>query len=115
MERILSGRLVDYTDNLLYVEWMTLNVREKDLKRRIFGLWDVFAKVGGIINVFKLFASFFFTWYAEITFKIEAINTLLKVHTTEEESLKNNFVSRVSLMTPLCANKKLKRMLDRGT
>jgi len=94
---------------------MTIAEREKVIVRRIQGLWDVFAKVGGIINVFKMFAAFFFTWYAEITFKVEAINTLLKIHTDDEEPIPTHFASRVAIMIPMCGHKKLKRMVKRGT
>ena len=105
----------DLTGTKLYVEWMTISEREKIIQRRIHGLWDVFSRIGGIINVFKMFAGFFFTWYAEITFKIEAINTLLKIHTDDEEPIPTHFASRVSLMAPMCAKKKLKRMVTRGS
>ena len=85
------------------------------INRRILGLWDVFGKVGGIIKVVKLIAGFIFTWYAEITFQFEAIDTFLDVKTEDKEAIKINFAKKGSLMTPCCANKKLSRMIRRGT
>ena len=75
--------------------------------RKVKGLWDVFARVGGIINIIKLFAYFIFTRYAEILFTLTAIDSLLNVQTENEDEVKTNFLKHVSLMTPCCANKKL--------
>ena len=107
----MSGRITDFTGKNLYIEWVTISEREKIIQRRIQGLWDVFARVGGIINCFKMFAALFLTWFAEINFKIEAINTLLKIKTEDKEPIRNDLVSKLSLLTPKCANKKLKRMV----
>ena len=85
------------------------------INRRILGLWDVFGKVGGIVNVFHLIAGFVFTWYAEITFQFEAIDTFLEIKTKEPESIKINSAHKIALMSPCCANKKLRRMITRGS
>ena len=53
---------------------MTIDPIQKVVTRRVEGIWEVFGKVGGIVNVITLISSYFLGKYSLLCFKIEAIN-----------------------------------------
>jgi hypothetical protein len=59
------------------------------VKRTVFGIWDVFRDVGGILATLKLISSYFLKPISDLGFSIKAINTLFDVQ-TEDSSLKKN-------------------------
>ena len=76
------SRLKNYDENdALLEEWMTLSKQKTEIVRRVFSIWDIFGKVGGVANIFKIFATMIFTKYAQISFQTEAVNSLIDVKT----------------------------------
>ena len=71
--------LKSYGSGILYKEYMTINTKNSVVTRRIFGLWDAFAKVGGITSVFAALFILIFNKYAKINFQLHAIDSLVDV------------------------------------
>ena len=69
--------LKDYGNGILYREFMTIDKRNEVVSRRVFGFWDAFGKVGGTTHVFVLILSFVFNKYAQTSFQLHAISSLV--------------------------------------
>ena len=84
------------------------------------GLWEVVAKVGGIVNVFKILFAYLFNKYALINFKVHIINQFFKAcsHDSvlkfdDDENVLVSTCDKFRLMADLCPNKRLKRFILR--
>ena len=55
-------------------EWITLSPVYTRINRRVYGLWEVTGKVGGIAGVLTLLSTFFLSKLSKIDFTISAID-----------------------------------------
>ena len=84
------------------------------------GLFEVIGNVGGLQQVLYLIANFIVARYANISFKIEAINFMYSVKTKvdslvfHENNLQINFVQKVQLIMNFCPNPQMKRFIAKG-
>ena len=121
LEDFLKEKLINHgDDNKVYFEWMTLDVRKIETKRVELNLLQVFGKVGGVTHILTMFLTYIFTKYAELNFKIDAINAIFFTRTNkmtlidDESKLSINIFYKLLLLTGCCADKRLNRFLDKG-
>ena len=99
---------------------MTLDLRKTEIKRVELNLLQVFGKVGGVTHILTMFLTFIFTKYAQLNFKIDAINAIFITKTDQasliddESKLSINMFEKILLLTGCCANKRLNRFVDKG-
>ena len=110
------ARIKNYGEDqpFLLFEWFTIDTREIRTFRRVMGLWEVVAKVGGIVNVFKILFAYLFNKYALINFKVHIINQFYKASSDEsvlkydeEDNVKFSTCDKFRLMVNLCPNRRL--------
>jgi hypothetical protein len=73
------------------------------------GFFTVIGNVGGIGQVFFVISAFILSFYAEISFMINAINDMYAIKTKERDlNLEHiRFCDKLKLITNCCPNKKM--------
>ena len=67
-----------------------MSTEKTSIRRRVFGVWDVFRDVGGVIAVLRYILGFFLTPLSHLSYKIFAINKFYIVKTTNSALFRNN-------------------------
>ena len=84
------------------------------------GLFEVIGNVGEVMEVLYMLANLIVVRYANISFKIEAINFMYSAKTKveslifNENKLQINFIQRVKLIMNICPNQHMKRFIAKG-
>ena len=83
-------------------------------------LFEIVGNVGGIQPVFTGIFAIILSYYAEISFMIDAINHMHAIKSNDksliikDKVLKISFCDRIKLITNLGSNKKMKKFIDKG-
>ena len=98
----------------MYLENFALSPTTKFLSRASYDIFGVFGFVGGVMAVFVAIISGIVIPYSQISFEIEAIETLYKIE-YKEEFQKINLVQKLRLLFSLMPDKAHLRFLEKGT
>ena len=75
LQNWIKEKVINYGESdQVYIEWMTLDKTGDQITRKVEGLTEIFAKVGGLSHWLKVIVGFIFLKYSLISFKIDAIN-----------------------------------------